>query len=31
VELAARPILWKTDHWELDYRRLRIAAWKYAS
>ena len=23
---AARPKLWKTDHWELDYRRLRIAA-----
>src|SRR6266403_5369903 len=31
VELAARPALWKTDHWELDYRRLRIAAWKCAS
>lgn len=28
VEDAARPALWKTDHWELDYRRLRIAAWK---
>ena len=31
VELAARPALWKTDHWVLDYRRLRIAAWKCAS
>jgi trans-aconitate methyltransferase len=31
VERAARPALWKTDHWELDYRRLRIAAWKAAA
>lgn len=28
VENAARPALWKSDHWELDYRRLRIAARK---
>jgi trans-aconitate methyltransferase len=28
VERAARPTLWKADHWELDYRRLRIAACK---
>jgi trans-aconitate methyltransferase len=28
VELAARPTLWQADHWQLDYRRLRIAAWK---
>jgi hypothetical protein len=28
VERAARPTLWKTIHWELDYRRLRIAAQK---
>jgi trans-aconitate methyltransferase len=28
VESAARPTLWKADHWELDYRRLRIAACK---
>ncbi|HEY1424381.1 MAG TPA: methyltransferase domain-containing protein [Candidatus Acidoferrum sp.] len=28
VEQAARPTLWKSDHWELDYRRLRISAWK---
>ena len=28
VERAARPTLWKTNHWELDYRRLRIAAQK---
>jgi trans-aconitate methyltransferase len=28
VEAAARPALWKSDHWELDYRRLRLAAWK---
>lgn len=28
VEDAARPLLWKGDHWELDYRRLRLAAWK---
>lgn len=31
AEQAARPALWKTDHWELDYRRLRIAAWKTKS
>jgi trans-aconitate methyltransferase len=31
VEAAARPTLWKTDHWELDYRRLRLEAWKSAS
>jgi hypothetical protein len=31
VERAARPTLWKADHWELDYRRLRIAARKTAS
>ncbi len=31
VERAARRALWKSDHWELDYRRLRIAAWKSAS
>jgi trans-aconitate 2-methyltransferase len=30
VEAAARPNLWKVDHWELDYRRLRLAAWKVA-
>jgi SAM-dependent methyltransferase len=28
VEAAARPVLWKSDHWELDYRRLRLVAWK---
>jgi len=28
AEHAARPSLWKGEHWELDYRRLRIAAWK---
>lgn len=28
VERQTRPDLWKADHWELDYRRLRIAAWK---
>jgi trans-aconitate methyltransferase len=28
AEQAARPTLWKSDHWELDYRRLRISAWK---
>lgn len=28
VEAAARSSLWKTDHWELDYRRLRIEARK---
>jgi trans-aconitate methyltransferase len=31
AEDAARPALWKTAHWELDYRRLRIAAWKSSS
>jgi hypothetical protein len=31
VEHAARPTLWKADHWELDYRRLRIAACKAAA
>jgi trans-aconitate methyltransferase len=30
VARAARSTLWKTDHWELDYRRLRIAAQKTA-
>ncbi len=24
AEHAARPSLWKSDHWELDYRRLRM-------
>jgi len=28
VEDAARPLLWKGAHWELDYRRLRLSAWK---
>jgi trans-aconitate methyltransferase len=28
VERLARPALWKADHWELDYRRLRIVARK---
>ena len=28
AEHAAGPSLWQGDHWELDYRRLRIAAWK---
>jgi len=28
VEAAAKPTLWKSDAWELDYRRLRLAAWK---
>ena len=28
AEGLARPGLWKSDHWELDYRRLRVAAWK---
>lgn len=28
VERQTRHELWKGDHWELDYRRLRIAAWK---
>jgi trans-aconitate methyltransferase len=31
AEHAARPTLWKSDHWEMDYRRLRIAAWKAAT
>jgi len=31
VEDAARPSLWSGDHWELDYRRLRIMAVKSAS
>ena len=31
AEHAARTSLWKGDHWELDYRRLRIAAWKAAT
>jgi len=28
VERQTRQDLWKGDHWELDYRRLRVAAWK---
>ena len=28
AEQSARPKLWKNDHWEFDYRRLRIAARK---
>jgi trans-aconitate methyltransferase len=28
VERQTRPALWKGEYWELDYRRLRIAAWK---
>lgn len=28
VEAAARPALWKNGSWIVDYRRLRIAAWK---
>jgi trans-aconitate methyltransferase len=28
VERQTRPELWKGDYWELDYCRLRIAAWK---
>ena len=31
AEHAARANLWKGDHWELDYRRLRIAAHKIAA
>lgn len=31
VEAAASPLLWKEDHWELDYRRLRLAARKPAA
>ena len=30
VEATARPALWKGTFWELDYRRLRIAATKRA-
>jgi len=30
VEEAARPSLWKGQRWELDYRRLRVAAVKSA-
>jgi len=30
AEQSARSKLWKNDHWELDYRRLRIAAQKTA-
>jgi ubiquinone/menaquinone biosynthesis C-methylase UbiE len=28
VEDLARPALWKSDHWEVDYRRLRLVAQK---
>jgi hypothetical protein len=28
VAMRARPELFKNGVWELDYRRLRIAAWK---
>jgi trans-aconitate methyltransferase len=28
VEAAAEPALWKSGYWELDYRRLRLAASK---
>ena len=28
VEHLARPDLWKASYWELDYRRLRLAAFK---
>ena len=28
VESLVRPRLWKADHWELDYRRLRLCAYK---
>ncbi len=28
VERQSRQDLWKGEYWELDYRRLRIAAWK---
>ena len=31
VEAAGKPTLWKSDAWELDYRRLRLAAWKTVS
>jgi trans-aconitate methyltransferase len=30
IERQARPELFKNGNWELDYRRLRIAAWKQA-
>lgn len=30
VERLARPHLWKAGHWELDYRRLRVCAYKTA-
>ncbi len=30
VERQARPELFKDGVWELDYRRLRIVAWKQA-
>lgn len=28
VEDEARPALWRDDQWVLDYRRLRVVAWK---
>jgi len=28
LETAARPDLWRDGSWVMDYRRLRIAAWK---
>lgn len=28
VEEEARPHLWRDDQWILDYRRLRVVAWK---
>src|SRR5690348_13338875 len=30
IETQARPELFTNENWELDYRRLRIAAWKQA-
>jgi SAM-dependent methyltransferase len=30
IEEQARPELFRNGNWELDYRRLRIAAWKQA-
>lgn len=30
IERQARPELFRNENWELDYRRLRIAAWKQA-
>ncbi len=30
IERQARSELFKNGNWELDYRRLRIAAWKQA-